>query len=170
MLPLECPGRRDAAGALVQPFPRGQPYRFRMLTRPGQGRWHGLVLPVLAGLVIAASLIVRLSFDAGFGLALLGFGLLWTAGLAAVLRASLREYGRRRALLASSASVTGEVVAIVEDESRDDDGHTRVTYTPVVAFTPHGGPTVTGIPVAGRQAGARRGRPISAAATVSFLS
>jgi hypothetical protein len=125
--------------------PPGQPYRFRMLTRPGEGRLRGLALPVAAGLAVLAALLVRFSFEVGYGLALLGLGLGWTAAGALALRAGLREHDRRQALLATSATVPGEVVSVVEDESRDDDGHTHVTYTPVVAFTPAGGPTVTGV-------------------------
>lgn len=149
-------GRLDAAwvGREIEvSFPPGQPYRFRMLSRPGQGRWRGLVGPALALLVVVASLLIRFSFEAGFGLGLCGLGLLWTGAAAASLRFAVREYGRRRALLASSATVPGEVVAIVEDERRDDDGHTHVTYTPVVTFSPRGGPAVTGVAGLGSSSG-----------------
>ncbi|MEU6848332.1 DUF3592 domain-containing protein [Actinacidiphila alni] len=145
-------GTLDAAWAgreIEVRFPPGQPYRFRMLTRPGQGRWQGLRLPAVAAFFVLAALLVRLSFVAGYGLGLLGLGALWTAALGTALRASLREYGRRRALLASPGTADGEIVAILEDERRDDDGHVHVSYTPVVTFTPPGAPTVTGVPAPG---------------------
>ncbi|BBC34894.1 hypothetical protein SGFS_061880 [Streptomyces graminofaciens] len=123
-------------------YPPGSPHAFRFTGDLQDGR-YGLGWPNFAVFLIYVGLVVVATVDWGWPWALLGFGGPWTLLIAYYLPQNARHTSRRIDRLTSAVPVQGRVVAVLEDVSTDEDGHTSTSHTPVVAFTTREGTAVT---------------------------
>lgn len=126
--------------------PVGKPERFRVVDGP-RGADRRLLSAAVGTFVIAVVLAARFTTGSHrFGLAMTGFGLLWTAMSATLLVLAAREARRRRtAMSRKPAAVTGRVVAVLGSRSRGEPGESSPAYMPVVAFTTLSGLEVLGV-------------------------
>ncbi|MGX2993061.1 DUF3592 domain-containing protein [Streptomyces sp. JNUCC 64] len=123
-------------------YPGGRPFAYRFTHDLHTGR-YGLGWPHTALFLVYAGLVVGASVEWGWPWALIGVFGPWTVCGILYLPGSVSGPGRALDELGSGPPVPGRVVAVLEDVSTDEDGHTMTRHTPVVSFTTRQGVTVT---------------------------
>ncbi|GAV44045.1 DUF3592 domain-containing protein [Streptomyces acidiscabies] len=122
--------------------PRGRPHAYEFSTAPVEpGR--GLGWPNFAVFLIYAGVVVYLAVEYAWPWALVGFCGPWAVIGVLYLPENVRESRVRKERLASMVAVPGKVIAVLKDVSKDSEGGTTTTITPVVAFTTADGTAVT---------------------------
>ncbi|MHA6760024.1 DUF485 domain-containing protein [Streptacidiphilus sp. PAMC 29251] len=123
-------------------YPPGRPHAFRFSDDLWDGR-RGLGWPNFAVFLIYAGLVAVAAIDWSWPWALVGSGAPVIVLAACYLPQDVRRMRRRIDLLASEPAVQGRVIAVVKYVYTDEEGDTRTSQTPVVAFTTHEGTAVT---------------------------